>query len=142
MQTTFSVSLETLHQVAEQIAASTSQHKIFTFSGQMGSGKTTLIREICRQLRVIETVTSPTFAIINEYSTPKGLKIAHLDCYRIETVKEIIDIGIEEYFDSNTIVFIEWPEKIEDILKYEVDVVQIEITVKTENTRQILMVTP
>lgn len=78
----------------------------------MGAGKTTLIKELCRALGVISTVQSPTFSIVNEYSTHEGHLVYHFDCYRLRNEAEAFDIGIEEYFDSGDYCFIEWPERI------------------------------
>lgn len=88
---------------------------IFLFYGKMGTGKTTLIKELCSRLQVTDTTSSPTFSIINEYSSPKGI-IYHLDLYRIENQEEILNLGLEEYLEHGYYVFIEWPEKMEFLL--------------------------
>ena len=85
-------------------------YKIITFGGELGSGKTTLINEICRNLGVTDTVTSPTYSIIQEYQSGSGLKIYHLDLYRINSPREGIDAGVEECLMSGEICLIEWPE--------------------------------
>ncbi|MFO7868533.1 MAG: tRNA (adenosine(37)-N6)-threonylcarbamoyltransferase complex ATPase subunit type 1 TsaE [Bacteroidales bacterium] len=84
--------------------------------GNMGVGKTTCIKEMCRQLGVIDEVTSPTFAIINEYNTYTNEVIFHFDLYRLESIEEAYNVGIEEYLYSGNTCFIEWPELIESIL--------------------------
>lgn len=89
-------------------------NKIFLFFGDMGVGKTTFIKEMAKQLGVSET-TSPTFSIVNEYAIPND-KIYHFDFYRIETIDEVYDIGVEEYLDSGHYLFIEWPDKIKSLL--------------------------
>lgn len=94
-----------------------SKKNIVAFYGAMGAGKTTLIKEICKQLNVTSTTSSPTFSIVNEYVCNDGRTIYHFDCYRIEKQNEFFDLGYEEYFyDKNALCFIEWPEKIEPLL--------------------------
>lgn len=88
----------------------------FAFFGDLGAGKTTFIKALCRQLGVIDLVSSPSFAIINEYQTDTNKFIYHFDFYRIKDTEEIFDIGYEEYIQSENICFIEWPEKIEEHL--------------------------
>jgi tRNA threonylcarbamoyladenosine biosynthesis protein TsaE len=95
------------------------------FYGNMGSGKTTFIKTLCKELGVIDTVTSPTFAIINEYKA-KDTILYHFDFYRIKKISEALDIGIEDYFDSGYYCFIEWPEIIEDLLPDNHIIVEIE----------------
>ena len=86
------------------------------FYGEMGAGKTTLIKEICRSLNVGDTTSSPSFSLINEYQTINGRKIFHFDFYRIKEKEEIFDLGYEEYFYGGSLCLIEWPEKIESFL--------------------------
>ncbi len=90
--------------------------KIFLFFGKMGVGKTTLIKAIAKELGVVDTVTSPTFALVNEYQTGSGEAIYHFDFYRITQEEEALDIGIEEYFDLGAYCLIEWPENIKNLL--------------------------
>jgi tRNA threonylcarbamoyladenosine biosynthesis protein TsaE len=107
------------------------------FYGKMGVGKTTFIKSICEQLQVIDEVTSPTFAIINEYNTVDSKTIYHFDFYRINKIEEVFDFGCEEYFYSQNLCFIEWPELIEDILpKNHINVI-IEII---ENEKRLITV--
>jgi tRNA threonylcarbamoyladenosine biosynthesis protein TsaE len=94
----------------------TKNKKHFAFYGVMGVGKTTIIKEICRQLDVIEVVTSPTFAIVNEYHTSGNQLVYHFDLYRINKLEELFDLGYEDYLFSDNYCFIEWPEKGEDLL--------------------------
>ena len=99
---------------------------VIIFKGEMGAGKTTLIRYICEELQVLENVSSPTFSIINEYSRKNGKLVYHFDFYRIEKEQEAVDIGCEEYFYSGNICLVEWPEKILNLLpepKVEVTIV-------------------
>ncbi|MEN8125265.1 MAG: tRNA (adenosine(37)-N6)-threonylcarbamoyltransferase complex ATPase subunit type 1 TsaE [Bacteroidota bacterium] len=120
--------------IAKEIISS-AKHKILLFYGEMGSGKTTLIKEIVKQLSAIDKASSPTFSLVNEYHTKKGEKIYHFDFYRIENEEEAYDIGIEEYFYSNSWCLIEWPEKVENLLPLES--VAIHLTINSNNTRTI-----
>ena len=88
----------------------------FAFYGSMGVGKTTFIKALCKILGAIDLVSSPTFAIINEYGTHQGKPIYHFDFYRIQTFSELLDIGFDEYCDADTYAFIEWPEKAEEVI--------------------------
>mgnify|MGYP000961138747 CR=1 FL=1 len=90
--------------------------KIFAFKGEMGVGKTTFIKAVCKELGVRENVNSPTFSIVNEYTGANDLIIYHFDCYRIKNLNEAIEIGIEEYLYSGNLCFIEWPDKITSLL--------------------------
>lgn len=101
--------------------------KVFAFRGSMGAGKTTLIKAICRQLGVTENITSPTFALINEYVLPGNRYIYHFDCYRLKNIHEAYDFGAEEYFQSGHLCFVEWPEIIEALLPDQTVWVDIEV---------------
>ena len=92
------------------------EERFFAFFGKMGVGKTTLIKEICQQLGVTDTVCSPTFAIVNSYSTDQGHPVYHFDFYRLKNLDEAYDIGYEEYFYSGDYCLTEWTEKIEELL--------------------------
>lgn len=105
-----------LHKVAQEIIKYAGNDKIWLFEGQLGAGKTTLIKNIGFSLRVIDNMSSPTYSIINEYETESGNLIFHMDCYRLKNLQEAIDIGMEEYLDSGNYCFIEWPEKIAALL--------------------------
>ena len=100
----------------EYASSSPLQSNIFAFFGHMGAGKTTFIKAICATLGVEDDVNSPTFTIVNEYRSAKGFPIYHFDFYRINSISEAYDIGIDEYFSGEGISLIEWPEKIGDIL--------------------------
>lgn len=115
-------SLQNLSDIASEIIA-TAKNKTLLFYGQMGVGKTTLIKEICKKLEVTDTISSPTFSLVNEYQTLKNEKVFHFDFYRITNEEEALDMGIEEYFDQNDWCLIEWPENIENLLP--IDAVQI-----------------
>lgn len=90
--------------------------KIFLFYGNMGVGKTTLIKSLAKVMGVVDTVSSPTFSLVNEYRTAENNPIFHFDFYRINKEEEALDMGVEEYFDSNAYCFIEWPEKIKNLV--------------------------
>ena len=110
-------------------------NKALLFYGEMGTGKTTLIKELIKQLGVMDIVNSPTFSLINEYLSPNGESIYHFDFYRIEDEDEAYDIGIEEYFSSNCWCFMEWPGKVENLLP--LDSVAIHLTINMDDTRNI-----
>jgi tRNA threonylcarbamoyladenosine biosynthesis protein TsaE len=112
--------------IAKQIIDSYRGSKIFAFFGKMGAGKTTLIKEICNYLKVEDIVCSPTFAIINEYHTIENESIYHFDFYRIKSEKEAYDIGYEDYFYSGNYCFIEWSEKITELLPEKYVKIQID----------------
>ncbi|MCK9254827.1 MAG: tRNA (adenosine(37)-N6)-threonylcarbamoyltransferase complex ATPase subunit type 1 TsaE [Bacteroidales bacterium] len=108
--------LEDLNLAAKLFCEQIGDKRIFLFYGEMGVGKTTFIKEICKELGVKTEVTSPSFAIVNEYNSEKFELIYHFDFYRIENIQEIYDIGFEEYIETDALVFIEWPEKLEELI--------------------------
>jgi tRNA threonylcarbamoyladenosine biosynthesis protein TsaE len=116
MQTIVINSLDELGSAAKSFISLVKGYRFFAFYGPMGSGKTTLIKALCKELGAVDLVTSPTFALVNEYRTKSGEMLYHLDLYRINSVEELFDLGYEEYFYSNSIIFIEWPEKAEVLL--------------------------
>ena len=109
-------SLATIHEAAKQFIAGIGDNKVFAFYGKMGAGKTTFTKAICEVLGVEDVITSPTFAIVNEYTDREGQPIYHFDFYRIKKLEEVYDMGCEDYFYSNHLCLLEWPELIEDIL--------------------------
>ena len=113
MKTTYTLSQ--LDEVAKQIIAE-SKSKVLLFYGEMGNGKTTLIKALCKALGVSDPVTSPTFSIVNEYLGTQNTLLYHFDCYRIEEEEEILDIGFDQYLENGNWIFIEWPQKIENLL--------------------------
>ncbi len=119
-------SLSELNVIAEKFLRLMRDNKVFAFFGPMGVGKTTFIKALCNELGVVEIVTSPTFALINEYQTGNGEIIYHFDFYRIEKIEEVFDFGYEDYFYSGNYCFIEWPDKIAEILPKDVVFVQME----------------
>lgn len=90
--------------------------KVWLFSGEMGAGKTTMIKALCEQLGVTEVMSSPTFSIINEYESSHGGKVFHFDFYRLTNEGEALDLGVEEYFESGHYCFVEWPERIPSLI--------------------------
>ena len=110
-------------------------HPIVTFNGQMGSGKTTLIKSICKHLNFQENISSPTFSLVNTYVNTSNKIIHHFDLYRIKSFEEAMDFGVEEYLDSGNTCLIEWPKKIDKLLKSPMN--QIEIQIIDDNKRKI-----
>lgn len=106
------VSRAGLEQVANELLEHSAQRKVWLFYGEMGSGKTTLIKTIARKLGVEETMSSPTFSLVNEYVAGRDTMVYHVDLYRLKKEQELAEIGLEEYLDSGAYCFIEWPEKL------------------------------
>jgi len=128
--------IEGLAAAAREFVEAMGERKVFAFYGKMGAGKTTFIKAICEALGVEDVVTSPTFAIVNEYVTPKE-SVYHFDFYRIKNLREAYDIGTEEYFYSGCPCFIEWPELIEELLPE--DTVRVCIEVHEDGSRTVSM---
>ena len=129
-------SLAQIHNVAKQFIDNIGTGKVFAFYGKMGSGKTTFIKAICEELGVTDVITSPTFAIVNEYNSEQTPKpIFHFDFYRIKKLEEVYDMGYEDYFYSGSLCFLEWPELIEEILP--ADVVKVKIEEQADGSRTV-----
>ena len=126
-----------LYDAAGEILDSLEGRTIVALRGEMGAGKTTLIREIAAQLGATDTVTSPTFAIVNQYKGKGGRRIHHFDFYRINDVREAYDFGYEEYFYSGDLCLVEWPEKIEQLLPDNAMTVRITVDSDTARTFEI-----
>jgi tRNA threonylcarbamoyladenosine biosynthesis protein TsaE len=124
------ISLSELDEAVEELINVCRQFRIWLFSGDLGAGKTTLILTICRHLGVIDKMSSPTFSIIHEYATSDHSPIYHFDFYRLKNEQEAFDLGIEEYFDSGSYCFVEWPEKIPSLIPPR----RVEITIKHQDT--------
>ena len=127
--------IEEIHEAARQFVNHIGDHRVFAFYGEMGAGKTTFIKAICEELGVEDVITSPTFAIVNEYTSNDG-PIDHFDFYRIKKLEEVYDMGFEDYFYSGALCFIEWPELIEEVLPE--DAVKVSIKEEEDGTRSIL----
>ncbi|WP_294606337.1 tRNA (adenosine(37)-N6)-threonylcarbamoyltransferase complex ATPase subunit type 1 TsaE [uncultured Bacteroides sp.] len=110
-------SLDHIHEAAREFIAAMGDNTVFALYGKMGAGKTTFVKALCQELGVEDVVTSPTFAVINEYrSDIAGELIYHFDFYRIKKLEEVYDMGYEDYFYSGALCFIEWPELVEELL--------------------------
>ncbi|HKL40904.1 MAG TPA: tRNA (adenosine(37)-N6)-threonylcarbamoyltransferase complex ATPase subunit type 1 TsaE [Cryomorphaceae bacterium] len=129
-------SLEDLPSIADELLTEAGEHRLYAFYGKMGAGKTTLINSILKVLGVEEGGSSPTFSLVNEYEGRLGEPIYHFDFYRVEDLEEVYDIGYEDYFFSTNYCFIEWPERVEELLPD--DVVKIKIRVEGDH-REILL---
>ena len=127
--------LELIREAAREFIQHIGEHRVFAFYGEMGAGKTTFIKAICEELGVEDVITSPTFAIVNEYSLADGDCIYHFDFYRIKKLEEVYDMGFEDYFYSGALCFIEWPELIEEVLPE--DAVKVNITENADGSRTI-----
>ena len=129
--------LEHIGEAARQFIETIGDRRVFAFYGSMGAGKTTFIKAICEQLGVEDVITSPTFAIVNEYSLPYGGRwegaLYHFDFYRIKRIEEVYDMGYEDYFYSGSLCFIEWPELIEELLPD--DAVRVTISQQPDGSR-------
>ena len=122
-------SIDNIRKAARQFVSSMGEASVFAFYGSMGAGKTTFIKAVCEELGVEDVITSPTFAIVNEYRAEEtGELIYHFDFYRIKKLEEVYDMGYEDYFYSGALCFIEWPELIEELLPTDAVRVRIEET--------------
>lgn len=130
-------SLQEIDTAARFFVENMGDRTVFAFRGSMGAGKTTLIKAICQVLGVEDEVNSPTFALVNEYRSDTAELIYHFDFYRINKLEEVFDFGYEDYFYSGSLCFIEWPEKIEDLLPG--DVVEVSITEQPDSSRLLTM---
>ncbi|MDM1295438.1 tRNA (adenosine(37)-N6)-threonylcarbamoyltransferase complex ATPase subunit type 1 TsaE [Sphingobacterium sp. N143] len=128
--------LADLPATAQTLLKSFPKDRIFLLYGPMGAGKTTFVKQLCEQLKVQDNTASPTFSIINEYSSLNG-PIYHFDFYRIKDEQEAFDFGYEEYFYSGAYCFVEWPEKIPNLLPEEAK--EIHISIIDPNTRKIVV---
>lgn len=128
-------SLDNIHAATKQFVDNMGTSKVFAFYGKMGAGKTTFIKAICEVFGVDDVITSPTFAIVNEYTAASGTPIYHFDFYRIKKIEEVYDMGYEDYFYSNNLCFLEWPELIENLLPG--DAVRVTIREEEDGTRTV-----
>lgn len=128
--------LDELEFVAREFIDSIGDDRVFLFDGEMGTGKTTFIAEVCRQLGADDDFGSPTFSLVNEYADSNGDPIYHFDLYRIENPQEALDMGIEEYFDSGELCLVEWPDRLGDLVPEEARTVSL--FVEEDGSRRIL----
>ena len=126
--------LEKIREAAMEFVANIGEGTVFAFYGKMGAGKTTFVKAVCEELGVEDVITSPTFAIVNEYrSETSGELIYHFDFYRVKKIEEVYDMGFEDYFYSGALCFIEWPELCEEVLPE--DTVKVTIEERPDGTR-------
>lgn len=130
-------SLDGIADAARQFVDAMGENKVFAMFGPMGVGKTTFVKAVCEILGVKDTITSPTFAIVNEYRTNTGDQIFHFDFYRIRKVEEVYDMGYEDYVYSGAVCFLEWPELIEELLPE--DAVRVTLSEEEDGTRTITL---
>lgn len=128
-------SLEEIDKAAKEFIAQMGDNTVFAFYGSMGAGKTTFIKAICEALGVTDVITSPTFAIVNEYRGEGEELIYHFDFYRIKKLEEVYDMGYEDYFYSGALCFIEWPELVEELLPE--DIVKVYINENADGSRTV-----
>lgn len=129
-------SLEEIKTAARTFVENMGESRVFAFFGKMGSGKTTFIKAVCETMGVADVITSPTFAIVNEYTSDiSGDTVYHFDFYRIKRLEEVYDMGYEDYFYSGRLCFIEWPELIEELLPE--DAVRVYVTENGDGGRTV-----
>ena len=127
--------LEHIREAAREFINHIGDQKVFAFYGKMGAGKTTFVKAVCEELGVSDVITSPTFAIVNEYTTATDAPVYHFDFYRIKKLEEVYDMGYEEYFYSGALCFVEWPELIEELLPE--DAVRVTISENADGSRTV-----
>lgn len=128
-------SIDEIAQAARDFKAAIGDHRVIAFHGEMGAGKTTFIKALCAEFGVTDNVASPTFAIINEYLAGDGSTIYHFDLYRMETIADLQNIGVEDYFFSGNFCLVEWPELAEPL--FPNNVLNVTISVLPDKTRKI-----
>lgn len=129
-------SLENIREAAREFVKAMGGAKVFAFYGSMGAGKTTFIKAVCEEMGVEDVITSPTFAIVNEYQCAQsGAPVYHFDFYRIKKLEEVYDMGYEDYFFGGATCFIEWPELIEELLPW--DAVRVTIRANGDGSRTV-----
>ncbi|MCI6074417.1 MAG: tRNA (adenosine(37)-N6)-threonylcarbamoyltransferase complex ATPase subunit type 1 TsaE [Prevotella sp.] len=133
---TINFTLDSIREAAKTFIQNMGSGRVYAFYGKMGAGKTTLIKALCEELGVEDVITSPTFAIVNEYrSETTGQLIYHFDFYRIKKIEEVYDMGYEDYFYSGALCFLEWPELMEELLP--ADAVKVTISQQEDGSRRL-----
>lgn len=128
-------SVDKIQEAARRFVCQMGDAKVFAFYGKMGAGKTTFIKAICQELGVEDVITSPTFALVNEYTAGDGSPIFHFDFYRVKKLEEVYDMGYEDYFYSGALCLMEWPELVEELLPQ--DAVAVTIHANADGSRSI-----
>jgi tRNA threonylcarbamoyladenosine biosynthesis protein TsaE len=134
---TITFSLDQLEEVAQQILEQ-NPNKVILFNGEMGAGKTTLIKQLCKTLGVEEATSSPTFSLVNEYQTTKNQIVYHFDFYRLNRESEALDMGVEDYLYSGNWCFIEWSEKIENLIPEHHSIITIQLLPDGKRTLELI----
>ena len=133
---TINFTLDSIREAAKTFIQNMGSGRVYAFYGKMGAGKTTFIKALCEDLGVEDVITSPTFAIVNEYrSETTGQLVYHFDFYRIKKIEEVYDMGYEDYFYSGALCFLEWPELIEELLP--ADAVKVAISQQEDGSRRL-----
>ncbi|MCI7598371.1 MAG: tRNA (adenosine(37)-N6)-threonylcarbamoyltransferase complex ATPase subunit type 1 TsaE [Prevotella sp.] len=133
---TINFTLDSIREAAKTFIQNMGSGRVYAFYGKMGAGKTTFIKALCEELGVEDVITSPTFAIVNEYrSETTGQLVYHFDFYRIKKIEEVYDMGYEDYFYSGALCFLEWPELIEELLP--ADAVKVTICQQEDGSRRL-----
>lgn len=131
-------SLDQIHEAAKEFIAAMGENTVFALYGKMGAGKTTFVKAVCEELGVTDMITSPTFAIVNEYRSEDTAElIYHFDFYRINKLEEVYDMGYEDYFYSGALCFIEWPERVEELLPG--NTIKVSIEEQKDGTRTVTL---
>lgn len=128
-------SIDKIQEAARQFVRQMGDARVFAFYGRMGAGKTTFIKAVCRELGVEDVITSPTFALVNEYTAGDGSPVFHFDFYRVRSLEEVYDMGYEDYVYSGALCLMEWPELVEGLLPG--DAVSVTIHVGADGSRAI-----
>lgn len=128
-------SIHDLDHITGQILKSYSNYKIFYLSGDLGSGKTELVKHFVRKLEINDKVTSPTFSLVQEYQTGSN-RCYHMDLYRIESLEELHDLNLLEFLDSGNYCFVEWPHRLKDL--YDLDYIEISMEILSDGKRKII----
>lgn len=128
-------SIDKIQEAARLFVSQMGDAKVFALYGQMGAGKTTFVKAVCRELGVEDVVTSPTFALVNEYTAGDGSPVFHFDFYRVKSLEEVYDMGFEDYLYGGALCLVEWPELVEELLPR--DAVAVTIRANADGSRSI-----